>query len=131
MVLPFCDEEQYSTCLIDIDTLGLYYGLVDAFIAMFFLAGYLWVHAFIKDEFETVKKATVTAGGNICVHSKPDDDNNLYPLLGQSAAVKLIYVPPPYISRLLLAFMHRNLFVPFEGIRHSAVAVCSLKEFNS
>ena len=61
--MPFCDEEQYSTCLIDINTLGLYYGLTDAFIVMFFLAGYLWVHAFIKDEFETIKKTTVTAGG--------------------------------------------------------------------
>lgn len=61
--MPFCDEEEYSTCLIDIDTLGLYYGLTDAFIVMFFLAGYLWVHAFIKDEFETIKKTTVTAGG--------------------------------------------------------------------
>lgn len=62
-VLPFCDEEQYSTCLIDIDTLGLYYGLIDAFIVLFFLAGYMWVHGFIKDEFETIKKTTVTAGG--------------------------------------------------------------------
>lgn len=62
-VLPFCDEEQYSTCLIDINTLGLYYGLVDAFIVMFFLAGYMWVNAFITDEFETIKKTTVTAGG--------------------------------------------------------------------
>lgn len=62
-VLPFCDEEQYSTCLIEIDTLGLYYGCIDAFITMFFLAGYLWVHSFIKDEFESVKRATVTAGG--------------------------------------------------------------------
>lgn len=63
-VLPFCDEDQYSTCLIDIDTLGLYYGCVDAFITMFFLAGYLWVHSFITDEFETIKRTTVTAGGN-------------------------------------------------------------------
>ncbi|CAM9501712.1 unnamed protein product [Hapterophycus canaliculatus] len=61
-VLPFCDEEQYSTCLIEIDTLGLYYGCVDAFITMFFLAGYLWVHSFITDEFETIKRTTVTAG---------------------------------------------------------------------
>lgn len=61
--MPFCDEKQYSTCLIDIDTLGLYYGLIDAFIVLFFLAGYVWVNAFIKDEFETIKKTTVTAGG--------------------------------------------------------------------
>lgn len=62
-VLPFCDEEQHSTCLIDIDTLGFYYGLTDAFIVLIFLAGYMWVNAFIKDEFETIKKTTVTAGG--------------------------------------------------------------------
>lgn len=55
--------EQYSTCLIDIDTLGLYYGLMDTFIVMFFLAGYMWVNSFIRDEFETIKKTTVTAGG--------------------------------------------------------------------
>eukprot|EP00903_Cladosiphon_okamuranus_P006559 g6407.t1 len=73
-VLPFCDEEQYSTCLIDIDTLGLYYGLIDALIVMFFLAGYMWVNAFIKDEFETIKRTTVTAGDfTVKVYGVPPD----------------------------------------------------------
>lgn len=63
MILPFCDEDEYSTCLIEKDTLGTYYGCVDALITMFFLVGYLWVSAFIKDEFETIKRTTVTAGG--------------------------------------------------------------------
>ncbi|CAN0060321.1 unnamed protein product, partial [Scytosiphon promiscuus] len=75
-VLPFCDEEQYSTCLISIDTLGLYYGCMDAFITMFFLAGYLWVHSFITDEFETIKRTTVTAGDfTIKVKGVPPDVN--------------------------------------------------------
>ena len=27
------------------------------------MAGYFWVNSFIRDEFETIKKNTVTAGG--------------------------------------------------------------------
>ncbi|CAN0264736.1 unnamed protein product, partial [Ectocarpus sp. 12 AP-2014] len=41
---------------------GLYYGCIDALITMFFLVGYFWVNSFIKDEFESIKKTTVTAG---------------------------------------------------------------------
>lgn len=62
-MLPFCDVEQYSTCLIELDTLGLYYGCIDAVITMFFLVGYFWVNSFIRDEFESIKRTTVTAGG--------------------------------------------------------------------
>lgn len=61
--MPFCDEEQYSVCVIDKETLGLYYGCLDTLMAIMILAGYFWVHSFIRDEFETIKRNTVTAAG--------------------------------------------------------------------
>lgn len=65
VVLPFCDEEQYSTCIIDKETLGLYYGFIDAFLVILLIAGYFWVSSFILDEFEVIKRNTVTAGGKL------------------------------------------------------------------
>lgn len=41
----------------------MYYGYLDAFMVLLLIAGYLWVNSFIMDEFETIKKNTVTAGG--------------------------------------------------------------------
>eukprot|EP00904_Undaria_pinnatifida_P010629 jgi/Undpi1/6697/HiC_scaffold_20.g09176.m1 len=61
-VLPFCDEEEYSTCTIEKEALGMYYGYLDAFMVLLLIAGYFWVNSFIRDEFETIKKNTVTAG---------------------------------------------------------------------
>lgn len=61
--MPFCDEEEYSTCTIEKEALGMYYGYLDAFMVLLLIAGYFWVNSFIRDEFETIKKNTVTAGG--------------------------------------------------------------------
>lgn len=63
VVLPFCDAEQYSTCIVDKENLGMYYGYIDAGIVILFLAGYFWVNGFITDEFITIKRNTVTAAG--------------------------------------------------------------------
>lgn len=61
--LPFCDATQYSTCIVEKETLGLYYGFIDAFLVVLLLAGYYWVCWFNIDEFEVIKKNTVTAAG--------------------------------------------------------------------
>lgn len=63
VVLPFCDAEQYSTCIVDKENLGMYYGYIDAGIVILLLAGYFWVNGFITDEFITIKRNTVTAAG--------------------------------------------------------------------
>lgn len=47
----------------DKKTLGFYYGFIDACMVMLLLAGYFWVNSFIKDEFEGIKRNTVTAAG--------------------------------------------------------------------
>ncbi|CAM9177431.1 unnamed protein product [Ascophyllum nodosum] len=74
VVLPFCDEKQYSTCKMDKDTLGTYYGYIDAGIVILLLAGYFWVNSFITDEFKTIKRNTVTAADfTIMVDNIPPD----------------------------------------------------------
>ena len=56
----------------DKDTLGTYYGYIDAGIVILLLAGYFWVNSFITDEFKTIKRNTVTAAGAL---SRCDSDS--------------------------------------------------------
>ncbi|CAM9173090.1 unnamed protein product, partial [Chrysoparadoxa australica] len=62
VVLPYCSADEFgSICYLDIDTVAVLYGWLDALQVLIVFAGYLWVTSYIKDEFDQIKRNAITA----------------------------------------------------------------------
>lgn len=95
----------------------MYYGYLDAFMVLLLIAGYFWVNSFIRDEFETIKKNTVTAGGKEALGV------SMFPSQWLRSGKRLLVVLP--LQYIIVYFFFGRLVLFFSSLEtYSGCSVC-------